>query len=287
MSVDSSDDTPEPGQEFERDFGRTIERERTKRGWTADEAAKRAGVAPKTWQRLEDGRPVRNLTLNKVDRLFRLPEGTTFDVWQRRGDLQAELDNRKRGLAALIPSDFVADQLPIEGDQADENGAYRDFLDQKKSRRADNMIQVLAELSMDDLDKVINAAHSVRNAKSRELTRTMGLPWPLSLRHALRHEQAAMSPEIRDRFYNLNSMYMRAHEVAVRALARKLDEEQEGDSVETSAQLEFATQIYEDAVMTARQYAEAIAALLLANRKTNDQLTLVEVHDSGGDDGQR
>ena len=45
--------------------------ERVSRGWTADEAAKRAGVAPKTWQRIEAGLPVRALTLGRVEALFR------------------------------------------------------------------------------------------------------------------------------------------------------------------------------------------------------------------------
>lgn len=77
--------------EFEREFGRIIERERTARGWTAEEAARRARVAPKTWQRLEDGLPVRNLTFSKVDILFRLKRGSIMQAWQEELDLNEVL----------------------------------------------------------------------------------------------------------------------------------------------------------------------------------------------------
>ncbi|WP_409187085.1 helix-turn-helix transcriptional regulator [Amycolatopsis sp. VS8301801F10] len=64
-----------------QEFGRAVERARVERGWTADEAARRAGVAPKTWQRIEDGVPVRSLTIAKLDNLFGLPGGVSFDAY--------------------------------------------------------------------------------------------------------------------------------------------------------------------------------------------------------------
>lgn len=84
--------------QFEREFGEVIKRERARRGWSAEDAARRAGVAPKTWQRLEDGKPVRNKTFESVDGLFGLPPGTAVRVWQDgvAGVLEVALERAQR-----------------------------------------------------------------------------------------------------------------------------------------------------------------------------------------------
>lgn len=51
-------------------FGDAVKRERIKRRWTAEEAAERAGLAYKTWLRIESGRPVRNLSWERAERLL-------------------------------------------------------------------------------------------------------------------------------------------------------------------------------------------------------------------------
>lgn len=240
-------------EDFATEFGRTIQRERTRRGWTADEAAKRAQVAPKTWKRLEDGKRVQGLTLNKVDKLFGLPEGTAFDVWLRQGDLQAALNQEQgvyRGLASLVPTKPSLDELLAEEEQ-----------------HADEIIQLLPELSLEDLDKVITAANATRNSRVTEISKMMKLPLPIHFRRGrLSMDQIQdMSPGMHMRWLDLNRQYAMAHQEAVRALARKLDSEQPGESDGAA----------EEAVRTATRYAGELAALINLTRRNERE----EVHD--------
>lgn len=69
-----------PDGDYLHDAGLIIQEERFQRGFTAEQAAKKAKVAYKTWLRIESGKPVRNLTWNGVDRLFGLPPGTTRNI---------------------------------------------------------------------------------------------------------------------------------------------------------------------------------------------------------------
>lgn len=61
----------------DHDLGELIQQERVALGLSAEEAARRAKLAYKTWLRIESGDPVRNMSLTGVDRLFGLPSGTT------------------------------------------------------------------------------------------------------------------------------------------------------------------------------------------------------------------
>ncbi|MFI9817607.1 helix-turn-helix domain-containing protein [Saccharothrix variisporea] len=80
---------------YYQDLGRVIEQARSRRGWTAQQTAKRAGISYKTYLRIEHGEPVRNATLMKLDALFGLKPGTALDAWQRNDDRELE--------AALTP----------------------------------------------------------------------------------------------------------------------------------------------------------------------------------------
>lgn len=76
MGAMSEVELPFAGDEARREAGLVIQEERFQRGFTAEQAAKKARVAYKTWLRVESGRPVRPMTWNGVDRLFALPPGT-------------------------------------------------------------------------------------------------------------------------------------------------------------------------------------------------------------------
>jgi len=83
-------------------FGLALKRERTARGWTADEASKRSKISPKTWQRLEDGLPVRALTVAKIDELLGLPEGSSVDLYYKvTTTLEDELSLNPRSFGPL------------------------------------------------------------------------------------------------------------------------------------------------------------------------------------------
>jgi DNA-binding XRE family transcriptional regulator len=88
------------GAALRQQFGRAVERARVERGWTADEAAKRAGVAPKTWQRIEDGMPVRSLTIAKLDELFGMLHGISFDAYS--GNIDPSIAFRSRAMKASV-----------------------------------------------------------------------------------------------------------------------------------------------------------------------------------------
>lgn len=57
-------------------LGEFVRRERIVRGMTAKEAARHVGLAPGTLLRVEQGQPVRAISLAAVDRLLDLPAGT-------------------------------------------------------------------------------------------------------------------------------------------------------------------------------------------------------------------
>jgi transcriptional regulator with XRE-family HTH domain len=78
--------------QFAKELGRAIERERLRREWTAEEAANRAGVSAKTWQRLEDGKVARSNTYAKIDRVFNLDPGTIMQYFYEGGDVSSIFD---------------------------------------------------------------------------------------------------------------------------------------------------------------------------------------------------
>lgn len=71
---------PFAGDNARREAGLVIQEERFQRGFTAEQAAKRARVAYKTWLRIESGKKVRALSWNGVDRLFGLTPGTARNL---------------------------------------------------------------------------------------------------------------------------------------------------------------------------------------------------------------
>jgi transcriptional regulator with XRE-family HTH domain len=102
----------EESSEFslDRKIGEIIREERIARDLTAEEAARRAKVAYKTWQRIEHGWPVRGRSLSGVDRLFGLPLGTTLrardDVYGL--DLRAEIRQAARTASGTAELDLSA-----------------------------------------------------------------------------------------------------------------------------------------------------------------------------------
>ncbi|WP_110082584.1 helix-turn-helix domain-containing protein [Actinokineospora spheciospongiae] len=65
-----------PDEDQRSAFGQELEQARKERGWSVDDAATRAGIARKTWARLEDGFPVRVSTLRDLETAFHAPEGS-------------------------------------------------------------------------------------------------------------------------------------------------------------------------------------------------------------------
>lgn len=58
----------------ELQVGNLLRAARTARGWTAERAAKEAGVAQKTYARVEDGEKVRSASLCGISKAFGLPQ---------------------------------------------------------------------------------------------------------------------------------------------------------------------------------------------------------------------
>lgn len=73
----------------EQEFGEAVRLQRIARQLTVADAARLAGIAPNTWSRIEDGRPVRKLTWPKVDDVFKVPAGT---MAKAHADLNTDLD---------------------------------------------------------------------------------------------------------------------------------------------------------------------------------------------------
>lgn len=91
MGSERNDQGPD---EDERElFGYGVQRQRIRQDWTAEEAARLAGVAMKTWLRLEHGKEVRSATYAKADEVFGLPTGTLLRAW-RDGENLTELFER-------------------------------------------------------------------------------------------------------------------------------------------------------------------------------------------------
>lgn len=82
---------PDRDRESRIRLGRAINRERRARGWTVLHAAQLAGLDPKTWARISTGKPIREGNLNKIDKLFGLPDGATVSALQGELDLDVEL----------------------------------------------------------------------------------------------------------------------------------------------------------------------------------------------------
>lgn len=177
MSTDQEDRA-----EFERQFGETIKRERQRRGWTADEAARLAGIAPKTWQRLEDGKMVRNKTFQGVDALFGMEDGTAVRVFIDGGDLQGELARVQAAERAHDNALPEGVKRVIEDSQWVRNNSRRmDFARYmisehrrisgrgKRAALFDLLVVAVNELQLEDLDHVQKIIEVARIARVAEL----------------------------------------------------------------------------------------------------------------------
>lgn len=168
---EATSDDDDPGLRL----GRAIERERSRRGWTAEEASHRAGVSSKTWQRLEDGKPVRNLTLFKVDVLFGLPRGTTFDAWSRGIDLQdllggGEASTGERPAAEPNDSDWSGRLAEIRAHLAGYQGVDAD----PEHALFDVIVVAINQLGRQKLDDVRAAVEAA--SQMRDIEEELGAP---------------------------------------------------------------------------------------------------------------
>lgn len=135
--VDTRPDPPEgqpplPGERgygyhetYFRDAGLIIQEERFQRGFSAEQAAKKAKVAYKTWLRIESGKPVRPLTWNGVDRLFGLAPGTARNI--------ESVDELKEALGR-------SRQEPLPG-----MGAPEDDLDEDEAKHVEPVARLFHE----------------------------------------------------------------------------------------------------------------------------------------------
>lgn len=151
-----------------RRLGQAIERERVRRGWTADEAAQHADVSSKTWQRIEDGKPIRNLTLFKLDDLFGLPRGTIYDAWKRGGpDIQHLFDKP--------PNRADTRSVTFDDTSWDQRlDRIRDHIAGSKESLFELIIVAINQLDPDELDhvrRVVDAA-----AEMRQIEKEIGVP---------------------------------------------------------------------------------------------------------------
>ncbi|MEU0791422.1 helix-turn-helix transcriptional regulator [Amycolatopsis sp. NPDC005961] len=136
------DSGPDPN---EVEFGQAIQRQRVRLRLSAVQAAKKAGLAYKTYLRVEAGMPVRGTTWSKLDRLFDLPDGTMFDAHARLDDLESLLGQAQ----------FHASPLSMKG--ANTLGdTIRDQRKQLSDREL--MISLITRLSPFTQDSRINDA---------------------------------------------------------------------------------------------------------------------------------
>lgn len=129
--------------EFRRAFGDSFKQARARRGWTAEEAAARAGMASKTYQRVEDGKPVRNETFQKLDRLFNLTPGASLRSWHDENILELE------GISARAHQNIEADRSAAHEQLDIPQGSYVERLvNQMRNKTSDKsaMIQLVTRL---------------------------------------------------------------------------------------------------------------------------------------------
>ncbi|WP_083844773.1 helix-turn-helix domain-containing protein [Saccharomonospora cyanea] len=142
------DESNEQGLPFEHAFAKAVERERLTRGWTAEEAARRAGVSAKTWQRIEDGKPARPSTYFKIDEAFEYRPGAALDHFSRHGHLHDLYSDTRPQPEAKLADTVFADDSPFSGnvDQFPEHFVrnLRDYMD----RLPVDTVQAVVELAL-------------------------------------------------------------------------------------------------------------------------------------------
>lgn len=80
-----------PSSDDHSAFGQALAEARTLRGWSVGDAAQRAGINWKTWNRLEAGHPARPVTIRALERAFGVGEGVIAQAYHGRVPLQAAL----------------------------------------------------------------------------------------------------------------------------------------------------------------------------------------------------
>lgn len=273
-------------------LGQTVKRRRDRLGITQDQVSEAGGPSTATLRLIENAQAndPRSKTLWSLDRALGWQRGSAIGLVE--GDIPpgawpATFDEFVHDLIDYV-SDTTRDEYDVpvsprqrqletqsgEPPDTNEDDAHRTPEERvvvgtatgsgggigiSRSRaespdQTDTIIGMIPELSMDDLDKVITAASSSRVTRARELSRSMGLPWPLRLRHNTlsKSQIEKMSPELHERWLILNRWYRRDHEAAVLALARHLD----------GGQSDSPFQANEPAVMAAKNTAAELLTLI-------------------------
>lgn len=107
-------------------LGEFVRRERIARGMTAKEAARYVGLAPGTLLRVEQGQPVRAISLAAVDRLLDLPAGTVSRYLNDPSVDERTLE-QSRQQALPLPETDLAGRLA--GLDKDDLRRLRDMID--------------------------------------------------------------------------------------------------------------------------------------------------------------
>lgn len=103
-------------------FGRDLAVERARAGLSIEDAASQAGIAPKTWQRIESGKTVRAESIRALDRFFNLPSGTVLAAYIE----ERRLSTLVRPAKSIEPPDFHTDvrELPESSTSTAEEAEY-------------------------------------------------------------------------------------------------------------------------------------------------------------------
>jgi transcriptional regulator with XRE-family HTH domain len=149
-------------------LGEVIQQERIGMGLTAEQAARSAEVAYKTWLRIESGEPVRNMTWSGVDRLFDLDEGTTLRFISERRDVeQFRTVIEKTNSGALWSTEEAENYLRQRTERAARNQridfpvpyrltpeAYKKIANKPIPSTAGNLVDRVSGLSLDELRRL-------------------------------------------------------------------------------------------------------------------------------------
>jgi transcriptional regulator with XRE-family HTH domain len=185
---------------YEQDYAQAVKEERTRRGWTIEEAARRGGASYKTWQRIENGQPIQDTTFLKVDRAFGLQEGTAFRVWNRNQDLRNALieANWRRARDPDYPGGTTGTaqaSLGALGIGSSEQGpAFTDEARGESPRNADeqlrNIIAIVARLPYEQILQLRAAVDSVEKTIHHQLEAEL-TEVSVQLEHALQTADTA------------------------------------------------------------------------------------------------
>lgn len=237
-------------------FGDAVREERLRLGLTAEEAASRAKLAYKTWLRIESGKPVRNMSYAGVDRLFGLPPGTALRAKAKGSDPRQVISQYGRE-AQTVPA-LTEGRVDI-GTAPD--GSREIYVRPHSRSLVDYLLQYMAYLSIEDLERVINKAVELQRAKEVEVLRGTRLVPESRLALELRSFDPSLPYEL------TRSL------VAYQDATARVAEAGRVQTVATQEYLSAPTKETRDALANAKStYAAAVAAAKRELRAFADEL---------------